>query len=340
MVMGGSSLSPQAYDFFFRSTADGILVTDEKGTIEAVNPAAAAMLGVKPDDLIGTTPNKHFHNNAAIMNLFSRSGDQLIDVRLPKRRLAVGIATTLENGQRVVLLQDITEKRELDSRRESLIRAIAHDLHNPLSALSGFADLVVKLGPLNEQQTRFLTRIQQTTAKLYELVEPLVDLAWMEAGMPLTHVPTQLAPLIDRVVIQLGALALEKKMTIAVSVQDPLPVVMGDPERIRLVIYHLLHNAITYSDREQTVAIHAWGDDEELFCSVADRGMGIADDELELVFDRMYRSRDERVRDIAGGGLGLTVSKTIITRHGGDIWAASNLGEGSTFTFLLPVVRL
>ncbi|MBC7810290.1 MAG: hypothetical protein H7175_04045 [Burkholderiales bacterium] len=275
-----------------------------------------------------------------MMNLFSRSGDQLLDVRLPRRRLAAGIATTLESGQRIIMLQDITEKRELDSRREALIRAIAHDLHNPLSALTGFADLVLKLGTLNEQQNRFVTRIRQTTSKLYEMIEPLVDLAWMEAGMPLTHVPTQLAPLIDRAVAELGALALEKQITIAVSVQDPLPVIMGDPERIRLVIYHLLHNAIIYSDREHTVAIHAWGDDEELFCSVADRGMGIADDELELVFDRMYRSRDERVRDTPGGGLGLTISKTIITRHGGDIWAASNLGEGSTFTFLLPVVRL
>ncbi|MBC7812135.1 MAG: PAS domain-containing protein, partial [Burkholderiales bacterium] len=150
--MVGSSLSPQAYDFFFRSTADGILLANEQGIIEAVNPAAAAMLAIKLDDLIGTTPDKHFNTNAAMMNLFSRSGDQLLDVRLPRRRLAAGIATTLESGQRIIMLQDITEKRELDSRREALIRAIAHDLHNPLSALTGFADLILKLGTLNEQQ--------------------------------------------------------------------------------------------------------------------------------------------------------------------------------------------
>lgn len=82
--------------------------------------------------------------------------------------------------------------------------------------------------------------------------------------------------------------------------------------------------------------IHAWVDGDEVFCSVADRGIGIADDELELVFDRLYRSRDLRVEAIAGGGLGLTMVRTIVQRHGGTIWAASNLDEGSTFTFVLP----
>jgi len=72
---------------------------------------------------------------------------------------------------------------------------------------------------------------------------------------------------------------------------------------------------------------------------VADRGIGIADEEIELIFDRLYRSKDERIREMPGGGLGLTVAKTIVKRHGGDIWASSNLNVGSTFTFVLPVVK-
>ncbi len=73
---------------------------------------------------------------------------------------------------------------------------------------------------------------------------------------------------------------------------------------------------------------------------MADRGFGISDDEIDQIFDRMYRSRDQRVRDMAGGGLGLTLAKTIIERLGGDLWASSNLGEGSTFTFVLPSARV
>ncbi len=326
------------YDFLFRTIADGVLVAGVDRLIEQINPAAAAMLGVPVEDVIGKTPEQVFIHNPALVNLFNRSGDQTLNVWLPKRRLAVGTAKTLPDGMRVVVLQDVTEKQDIESRRETLVHSIAHDLRNPISALTGFADLVEKFGDLNPQQQKFLTRIRQTASKLYDVVGTLVDLAWIEAGMPLAHRPIKLDSLIEKVVSDLSSLALERKMTIAVSVQHPMPPVMGDGDRLRLAIYHLLHNALIYSDPEQTVAIHAWGDEHEAYCSVADRGIGIADSELEMIFDRLYRSRDERVRERPGGGLGLTLAKTIITRHGGAIWASSNLGVGSTFTFVLPAV--
>jgi signal transduction histidine kinase len=328
----------QLYGFLFRSTSDGILIAENE-IIREANPAAIAMLGTTVENLIGQPTEQVFQQNPTMLNLLTRSGNQILDVRLPKRRLAVGIASTLENGKRIVLLQDVTEKQELESRREALITSMAHDLRNPISALTGFAELVEKFGDLNPQQERFMTRIRQTSAKLYDLVGSLVDLAWIEAGMPLAHRPIELGHLIHRTVNDLGAFALEKHITMAISVQDPLPNVMGDGERIRMAIYNLLHNAILYSLADQSVAIHAWGDTQEAYVSVADRGIGISDDEIELIFDRLYRSRDERVRDMPGGGLGLTMARTIITRHGGAIWASSNLGVGSTFTFVLPAAR-
>ncbi|MEZ4666766.1 MAG: HAMP domain-containing sensor histidine kinase [Anaerolineae bacterium] len=177
---------------------------------------------------------------------------------------------------------------------------MSHDLRNPISAIGGFAELVEKFGDLNEQQQKFLTRIKQTATKLYEVTGSLVDLAWIEAGMPLAHRPITMGNVIDKVVVQLSDLATEKQITIATSVQNPLPTVMGDPARIQLAVYHLLHNAILYSPSEQTVAVHSWGDTNELYFSVADRGIGIADDEIELIFDRLYRSKDEQIRELPG----------------------------------------
>jgi signal transduction histidine kinase len=330
----------ESYEFIFRTSGDGILLTNPQGLMERINPAAAAMLGVTSEEILGKSAKQVFGQNNALTNLFIRKGEQTLDVRLPKRRLAVGVATTLGTGERLVLLQDVTEKRELESRREALINTVSHDLRNPISAMDGFAELILKFGPLNEQQTRFITRIRQTTGKLYDMIGSLVDLAWIEAGMPLEHVPLEMSVLIDRAVNNLTSLAMQKQVSIAVSVQSPMPVIMGDPERMQQVVYNLLHNAIIYSYPEQTVAIHAWADDHEAYFSVADRGLGVADDELELIFDRLYRSRDERVRELPGSGIGLTLARTIITRHGGDIWGSSNLGEGSTFTFVLPTVRL
>ncbi|MGB1286903.1 MAG: sensor histidine kinase, partial [Aggregatilineales bacterium] len=211
---------------------------------------------------------------------------------------------------------------------------------NPISAIRGFTDLVTKFGDLTPQQYKYLHRARQTSSKLHDMIVTLVDLAWIEAGMPLKHVPIRLDKAIEQAVREVRSTAHKNKISIAISVQRPLPVVMGDPERLHLVIYHLLHNAIIYSRDEGSIAIHAWGDEHEVYCSVADQGIGIMDSELELVFDRMYRSRDEVVREIPGGGLGLTFAKTIINRQGGDIWASSNPGEGSTFTFVLPSVQL
>ncbi len=334
-----TTTQPQLSDVIFRSTADGILIANPNGVIAQVNPAAAAMLTVVAEDIVGKSPLSCFRQNPALLNLFTRGGDQTLDVRLPRRRLAVGIATTLETGERLVMLQDVTEKRNLDARREALTKAISHDLRNPLSAISGFADLISKFGELNEQQARFMTRIRQTANKLHEMTRPLVELAWIEAGMPLEHVPLQLGESVNRAVHAVSPLAKENQITIAVSLQDPLPLVTGDAERLYLVIYNLLQNAVIYSDPERTVAIHAWSDEVDVYCSVADRGFGISDNELDQIFDRMYRSRDERVREKPGGGLGLTLANTIIERHGGDIWASSNLGEGSTFTFVLPAAK-
>ncbi|HEX2621824.1 MAG TPA: PAS domain-containing sensor histidine kinase [Phototrophicaceae bacterium] len=328
------------HDYVFRTTSDAILIAGSRGVLVQVNPAAAAMLSETAESLIGKSPREVFSQNPAMMNLFNREGDQTLDVRLPRRRLAVGIATTLPGGERMVMLQDVTEKRDLESRREALVRAMAHDLRNPISAIGGFADLVGKFGDLNEQQLKFLTRIRQTTGKLQDVIGTLVELAWIEAGMPLEHHPVKVPEVIAGAIADVRPAAHTGYIVIASSIQNPMPVVMGDTERLRLVIRHLLHNAIMYSPPEQNVAIHAWEDHNEVYCSVADRGIGIADDELELIFDRMYRSRDERVREKPGGGVGLTLARTIIQRHGGDIWASSNLGQGSTFTFFLPTVRL
>lgn len=320
----------------FRRVSDGVLVAGAEGTLEAANPAAAAMLGQTLETLIGQRPATAFKNNPALINLFTRPGEQKLDVRLARRRLISGMGIPLTDGRRLVLLRDVTEQRDLDSRREQLTAQIAHDLRNPIAALGGFAELVAKSGDLNAEQTHFLQRVRQMTTKLHDIVGTLADLAWLESGMPIEHVPVQISEVIEKAIASVEQLAQSRALSIAVSLQKPLPPVMGDAQRIQQVIEQVLRNALIYSEPERLIAIHAWGDTHEVFCSVADRGFGIADSEMEHIFDRLYRSRDPRVQDVAGAGLGLTVAKRILVRHGGDLWASSNLDRGSTFTFSLP----
>lgn len=336
--MSEPTLDPvELFEFVFRSIGDGLLIASPPNSrITHMNPAAAAMLQITLEGVLDKTPRHVFKKFPNLINLFEREGDQTLDVRLPRRRVAIGIASSLDTGERVILLQDVTEKRDFETRREMLIKSIAHDLRNPIAAIGGFSELVTKFGDTNDQQKKFITRIKETTTKLHDMSELLVELAWIEAGMPLMHIPIRLSDAINHAIEAVEDLATKQQIGIAVSLQNPLPVVMGDPDRLHMVIYHLLHNAILYSNEEDNIVIHAWGDENEVYCSVADQGIGISDEEVELIFDRMYRSRDSRVREIPGGGIGLTLARTIVRRMGGDLWASSNLDNGSTFTFALP----
>jgi PAS domain S-box-containing protein len=328
------------YDLLFLASADGVFVIDKSNQVISVNPAGCAMLALTKDDIIGRTIEDLFNRNPQLMNLFQRKGEQKLEIRLPRRRVAQGIGEDIENNERMVILQDITEQRDLENRREHLTRTIAHDLRNPLSAITGFIDLVTKSGALTDIQTRFLLRARQTTNKIHEMIVTLVDLSWIDAGMPLRHVPIHLDETISQAIRELEPLAKKQNIGIVLSMQKPLPQVMGDPERLHLAIYNILHNAIIYTlDVEKNIVVHAWSDDTEIYCNIADRGVGILDTELKLIFDRMYRSRDERIAHLNGGGLGLTIARAIIQRHGGDIWASSNISIGTTISFVLPIVE-
>ena len=336
--MSDSISSNAIADTIFRTTADGILIADEDGHITKLNAAACAMLGITPEEALHHEFHILFGKNPTLLSLFRRKDTMFHDVRLPRRRLAQGIGETMPSGERIVLLQDVTEKREFDDRRDALTRAIAHDLRNPISAIGGFVDLVSKSGETTPIQRKFLTRARQTVNKLNDMLNSLVDLAWIEAGMPLKHVPLRLDETIQKAVDNLSDTARRHGVGIVLSIQQQLPAIMGDPDRVTLAIHHLLNNAIQYTlQPERNIVIHAWSDDHEIYCNVADQGIGISEEDLNLIFDRMYRSKDERILDVPGGGLGLTIARTIIKRHGGEIWATSNAQDGTTLSFVLPI---
>jgi two-component system sensor histidine kinase ResE len=326
-------------DFVFSRSSNGLLIADAAGQIEQVNPAAAAMLDTAADQLVGGTAQDCFAKNPALLSLFSQPGDLTVDVPLPRRRLASGTATTLADGRRIILLQDVTEQRDLDSRRESFVMTMAHDLRNPIAALIGYAELVHTVGDLSDEQTLYLSRVRDGARRLHDLAAELVDLAWVEGGMPLRRGPVAAQSLIESVIAELTPMAEAKGVTFIISVQQPLPPIMGDEDRIRMLILELIHNSIQYSSTGQSVEVHVWSDSDAVSLSVADRGIGIAEHELELVFDRLYRARDTRVQALPGGGIGLTMARCIVSRHGGSIWATSELDHGSTFSFKLPAIQ-
>jgi PAS domain S-box-containing protein len=331
------------FDLLLQRTSDGVILFDSNGMVLQVNPAAAGMLGLalaewweKPlDAAFAKVPQLA----AFLSQDFTREQPLTAELRLGKKRMVNLHALPLPDGQRMAILREITDRHDLESRRDALIHTITHDIRNPLMAMGGYIELVSKLGSLNLDQAQYLARAQTTIHKLYEALGELVDLAWLEAGIPLKHLPIQASDLIRRAIENLEPMARDKQITLAVAIQDPLPLVMGDEERLYQAIYNLVHNALLYSYNQTVVAVHSWGDTREVFFSVADQGIGIAEAEIDTIFDRLYRSTDERVKALPGAGLGLTIAKRIIVSQGGSIWVNSTLDDGSKFTFALPSVE-
>lgn len=325
-------------NFLFQTAAEGILLTEVDGTLVRLNPAAAAMLGLGPDAR-GRDVAEVFKRRPDLVRLLTGPGDQQMNVMLPHRRVATAIATDRPTGGRLVLLHDVTERAAVESRREALIRTIAHDLRNPLNAVSGYADLVASSGELTPDQEKFLDRIRQTAQKLYDLAHTLVDLAWIEAGMALEHRPVELTEVIYDVVNEMAFTAHERGITLVTSIQDPIPTVMGDPTRLKQAVQALVQNAVRYSHTVSNVAIHAWQDGPRVFCTVGDEGIGISSLDQIHVWDRLWRSADERVRNAPGGGIGLTLARAVIQRHGGHIWINSEPDIGTIVSFVLPLAE-
>ncbi len=327
------------YHLLFQNISDGAIVADPNGFLLRINPSAAGMLRVVPDECLGKQCTLVFEDHPILIDLLGSCEHSTQKMPLPGQRTAVGISHLQGDGSRLVLLQDITERDELASRRDQLVRNIAHDLRSPISAITGFGELIGMSGPMTAEQQHYLTRLRQTARKLSTLVDTLVDLAWVESGMPMDRLPVQMDQILPQAVSELAEEAQKKAIAVQLEIIPPIPTVIGDSMRLKQVVFNVLDNAITYSPAGQTVDIQAMQADHEFCCTVVDRGIGISETDLPLIFDRLYRSQDETVRDIPGGGIGLTMARLILRRHGGTIHAESVYGQGSTFTFTLPTAE-
>lgn len=326
----------QNFDLLFRHTADGVIIIGIDDVVTQVNAAATALFSLTLAEWRKKKIEIAFAKTPQLLAHLKKKQAFKAELHLGKKRAVSLQGFPIAQHQRMVIVRETTEKRILETRRDALIHSIAHDLRNPLAAANGYIDLIDKLGELDTDQKQYLGKAQNTIQRLYESLNELIDLAWLEAGIPLDHVVLQLEAPIRNAIKSLEAAASQKKVTFVISIQEPLPPIMGDAKRLQQAIYNLIHNALLYSYAGSIVVIHAWGDAREVIFSVADQGIGIARKELDTIFDRFYRSQDERVKALQGNGLGLTVAKRIITIHAGTLWVNSALESGSKFSFAIP----
>jgi two-component system sensor histidine kinase GlrK len=228
---------------------------------------------------------------------------------------------------------------ELDKMKSDFFSSIAHELRTPLSTIKMGTGLLREgiEGPLTEGQRNILDTFERESNRLIGLVNSLLDLSKMEAGMMSFNLKSQnISPLIHQAVEEIGPLIEAKKINLEVMAAERLSIINIDSDRILQVLRNIIGNAVKFTPERGRIKISARNVDHGVEVSIADTGPGISTGDLITIFEKFQQTKTGRSVSVGGTGLGLAIAKQIITLHGGKIWAESNLGHGSTFIFVLP----
>jgi two-component system sensor histidine kinase GlrK len=228
---------------------------------------------------------------------------------------------------------------ELDQMKSDFFSTVTHELRTPLSSIKMGISLLAdgREGPLTEGQKELLTLVKQENNRMVGLVNAILDLAKMEAGMMTYQIEQKnIIPLIDQVVKEMKPLVETKKITLESEVADKLPIPKVDTERFLQVLRNVIGNALKFTPEGGRVNVSVRTIDQGVQISVADTGPGIPEKNLTTIFEKFQQVNAKGSYKPKGTGLGLAIAKQVITHHGGKIWAESKLGQGSTFFIQLP----
>jgi two-component system, OmpR family, phosphate regulon sensor histidine kinase PhoR len=327
--------------------ADGVVITDERGRVEMINSAASRMLDVIPERSVGQSfaAVVRHHQLIALWHLSRKRDEEQIEAletNLPHGRFLQVIITPLPDRPALgslVILQNLTRIRRLETVRRDFISNISHELRTPLASLRAVTE-TLQDGAIDDPPAarRFLRHIASEVNAMTQLVSELLELSRIESGkVPLQRQPTPVTDLVVPPVERLMPQAERSGLTVTFNIPDHLPPVWVDAERVQLVLTNLVHNALKFTRVGGNVVVSAERHGGEIHITVRDTGIGIPQEEQARIFERFYKA--DRARSGGGTGLGLAIAKHIVQAHGGRIWVESKRNVGSAFTFTLPIVK-
>jgi two-component system sensor histidine kinase GlrK len=230
--------------------------------------------------------------------------------------------------------------KEMDKMKSDFFSLMAHELRTPLASIREGTNLLLEGigGDFGERQREVLTIVAEESNRLTDLVNSLLDLAKMEAGMIALHPGRcDIGSLINKAVSGIRPLAMTKSVSIRVEIASVLPYPEVDAERILQALRNLIGNAVKFTPAGGHVTISAQPIERGLRVSVTDTGPGIRKEDLNAIFEKFQQATMTSYNEVKGTGLGLAIVKHIVNAHGGKVWVESEIGHGSAFIFLLPV---
>jgi two-component system, OmpR family, sensor histidine kinase NblS len=336
------------------SIADGVVVCDRDNKVQIVNRAATIVFDKDAQEMLGKplvfcTEGPDSPQICQVIQAFTDSyspgnvGPIVQQVNVLERVVRIHSAPILLNKEflgSVMIMQDITKQAELERMKNEFMSNVSHELRTPITSIKSYVDTLCnhgeKLDP--EIHREFLETIDNEADRLMYLVNDVLQLSQLEEGdRDLDVCPMEIRRACETAIRSLKMMAKDRSIDLNFVTDENVPLVNINQESIERVVINLLTNAIKYTPNggSVTVRVDHLKDTKEVAVNIEDTGIGIPEDCLEHVFDRFFRV-EKKVHTIKGTGLGLTIVKKIIEKHGGRVDVKSSLGEGSTFSFILP----
>jgi two-component system, OmpR family, phosphate regulon sensor histidine kinase PhoR len=331
-------------DAILSGMVEGVMVVDEAGRVQLVNPAARSILGLTQD-----AATRHYlefvrHPDVAALLTAALDGREPTTIefsppRASERRI-VGRSAAVsapDSGGAVLVLHDITDLRRADQMRRDFVANVSHELRTPLTAIRGYVEALGDEPVTPEDRSRFLEVIGRHVQRMERLVKDLLRLAGLDARqetLDLTDSPAQ--ALLAGAVADLAPVIEARTQRVDVTVDPAAAMLRTDAPKLQDVLRNLLENAANYSPEGRRIELALRTDADRCLITVSDEGPGIPEDDLERIFERFYRVDKARSRESGGTGLGLSIVKHLVDLLGGRVWAANRRGGGAVFTISLP----
>lgn len=324
---------------------EGVLLVDRRGEIALLNPALREMLFLSADD-VGKPPREAI-TDAAVLALLEKAQSSAEAVQgeievggIKPRNLKVRAErSTIEPGGLLVVFNDVTDLRRLETLRRDFVANASHELRTPVTSIRSAAETLAQVPPGDSAFAKFLAIIERNAERLQRLVSDLLDLSKIESRQySLNREAVDVRVVAERAIALLAERAAQTQTKLSVDMAVGLGLASCDTRALEQILENLLENAIRYCP-SATVRVTASSNDDHVALRVADTGPGIEASHLERLFERFYRVDTGRSRHLGGTGLGLAIVKHLAEAMGGSVSVESRVGKGTTFTVTLPTFQ-
>ncbi len=343
----------------FTSMIPGALLVDNRETVKIINPSAKKILGLSVDTEFVDSSFLKNTLGFSPLELLIESKKEIIkkEIRISEKIYQTIISAVRDESQAlmgaVVIILDVTEEKKFQEREADFLAMIVHDLKSPMTVIKGGTEALLSevIGSLTGEQKAILFDIQGASERAVELINNFLELSQLEfRQMKLELRGINICELILKALMEVHLLAQRKSLVLTHHLEENLPPVLGEAEKLERVLVNLLNNAVKFTPEQGQIEVKARlielpAEQEELKkrrmiqVDISDTGPGVAVEDRELIFEKYQQAKIGRSPEYRGTGLGLAICKMIIEAHNGKIWVHGEPGRGSTFSFIVPVAE-